>query len=339
MTWVTWRQFRAQAVVAAAGLVLLVIAFATTGPGLAHLYDASGLGGCHAPADCTRLTADFLTQMKADAVYPALYFVALVAVAAAPGLIGVFWGAPLIARELEAGTLPLVWSQTVTRTRWTAAKLGLLALAAMAATGLLSFVITWWSEPIDRAGGFPAGTTQLGRFSAQVFDSRGTVPMAYAAFALVLGAAVGAAVRRTVPAMAITLAVFAAVQILTPQMIRPHLLRPTHSVSAPLSVTTLEAMVVNHSGHIVLPVNLPGAWIVANQTITSAGQEFVLPADPHCAGGKQQCIDWLAGQHLRQFVTYQPADRYWAFQWYETVLFLALALALIGACLWRVRRL
>jgi hypothetical protein len=200
-------------------------------------------------------------------------------------------------------------------------------------------MVTWWAAPIDRAGGFPAGTAQLGRFSAQVFDSRGVVPMAYAGFAFVLGAAIGLVARRTVPAMAITLAVFAAIQIVTPQLVRPHLFSPAHTTSAPLSATTLEAMVVNNAGHVVLPVNLPGAWIVANQTITPAGREFVLPADPHCGGAKQQCIDWLADQHLRQFVTYQPADRYWAFQWYETALLLALALAVAGICLWLVRRL
>ena len=54
---------------------------------------------------------------------------------ALPALIGLFWGAPLIARELEAGTHRLVWNQSVTRGRWLAVKLGLIGLAAAAATG------------------------------------------------------------------------------------------------------------------------------------------------------------------------------------------------------------
>ena len=53
-----------------------------------------------------------------------------------PALIGLFWGAPLIARELEAGTHRLVWNQSITRTRWLAVKLGLTGLAAMVAAGL-----------------------------------------------------------------------------------------------------------------------------------------------------------------------------------------------------------
>jgi len=39
-------------------------------------------------------------------------------VVAVPGLIGIFWGAPLVARELETGTYRLAWTQSVTRKRW-----------------------------------------------------------------------------------------------------------------------------------------------------------------------------------------------------------------------------
>jgi len=36
-------------------------------------------------------------------------------VLAVPLLIGMFWGAPLISREFEAGTFRLAWTQGVTR--------------------------------------------------------------------------------------------------------------------------------------------------------------------------------------------------------------------------------
>jgi len=42
--------------------------------------------------------------------------------------------------------------------------------------------------------------------------------------------------------------------------------------------------------------------------------------------------------HLRQVVIYQPDSRFWAFQWYETAIYLALAAALAGFCIWWVRR-
>jgi hypothetical protein len=66
--------------------------------------------------------------------------------------------------------------------------------------------------------------------------------------------------------MAVTLAVFAAVQIIMPNVVRPHLIPPAHATSA---------------------------------------------------------------------IAYQPASRYWALQWYETTIFLALALA--GFCIWWIR--
>jgi hypothetical protein len=121
--WLTWRQFRAQTLVAGAALILFAVVFLTTGPGLARLYDTSGLGACHAPANCAAATNTFLSEMKADAVYPLLYLLATASLILAPAAIGAFWGAPLVARELEAGTFRLAWHQSVTAARWTAVKL------------------------------------------------------------------------------------------------------------------------------------------------------------------------------------------------------------------------
>ena len=55
-------------------------------------------------------------------------------------------------------------------------------------------------------------------------------------------------------------------------------------------------------------------------------------------GAQQQCNTFLATQHLRRQISYQPASRFWAFQAYETAIFLALALALAGFCVWWIRR-
>ena len=42
--------------------------------------------------------------------------------------------------------------------------------------------------------------------------------------------------------------------------------------------------------------------------------------------------------NIREVLTYQPASRYWAFQWSETAIFVALALALVGVSFWSLRR-
>ena len=53
----------------------------------------------------------------------------------APALIGVFWGAPLVAREFETGTFRLAWTEGVTRRSWIATKLAGIGLASMLVTG------------------------------------------------------------------------------------------------------------------------------------------------------------------------------------------------------------
>jgi len=337
MIWVTWRQFRAQAIAAATALVVLGVVLALTGPHLANLYDTSGLGTCTARGDCAAVTRNFLDAVTSDSLYPALYFLTAVVLVLAPALIGVFWGAPLVTREMEAGSFRLAWNQSVTRTRWLTVKLTLIGAAAVAVTALLSLMITWWASPIDRAGGFPVNLSQLSRFSPLLFATRGITPIGYAAFAVALGVAAGVLVHRTVPAMAITAAVFAVVQIIMPTGVRPHLITPAHATVA--IHPTLDTVEMASNGQMTVPANIPGAWVISNQTITTSGQVFVLPDVPACQSGTQQaCNDWLAGQHLRQLVNYQPAGRYWVFQFYETVVFLALALALAALSVWWISR-
>ena len=54
----------------------------------------------------------------------ALFYAGIAVLAVVPPLIGAFWGAPVVARELETGTYRLVWNQSVTRSTWLAAKPG-----------------------------------------------------------------------------------------------------------------------------------------------------------------------------------------------------------------------
>jgi hypothetical protein len=66
---------------------------------------------------------------------------------------------------------------------------------------------------------------------------------------------------------------------------------------------------------------------------------FTGPAPQACRSGTAQACEAALGRiHLRQLVIYQPATRFWDFQWYETAIFLALALALAWVCFWWIRR-
>lgn len=209
MIWMTWRQFRTQAIVALAALAAAAVAAAVTGPALAHLYDTV-VATCRAHGDCPAVTSAFLLHDHA------LQIGLDTLVVVAPGIIGVFWGAPLVARELDAGTFRQAWTQSVTRTRWLAVKLGVLGLASMAVAGLFGLMATWWSSPLDHVRMSPFGG----------FDERDIVPVGYATFALALGVTAGVLIRRTLPAMATTLVVFVAVRAVLSKWVRPYLIAP-----------------------------------------------------------------------------------------------------------------
>jgi ABC-2 family transporter protein len=348
MTWLAWRQFRIQAIVAAAIAAVLAGFFLYTGPQLARLYDASSLAGCHASDGCPALVSRFFSEVKLDSANPVLFFLGSGALILLPAVLGAFWGAPLVTSELESGSFKLTWNQGVTRTRWMIVKLALTGLAAMATAGVISLVFTWWVSPVDKAGGFPDNLGQWSRLSPLMFADRGIAPVGWAAFAFVLGVTVGVVVRRTIPAMAITLAVVVAVQILWPGMVRSHLIVPQRATAA-VAVRALGDALITHGGELIMPtsqpglaVSLSGAWVVSNKTITTTGHVFVLPLVAACENSSLTapgCDRWFASQHLRQVVSYVPASSFWPLQWFETAILLILATGLGGLCMGRVRRL
>jgi len=54
--------------------------------------------------------------------------------------------------------------------------------------------------------------------------------------------------------------------------------------------------------------------------------------------GRTTAISAACIGKLREVLVYQPASRYWAFQWYEMAIFIGLAVVLGGICLWWIRR-
>jgi hypothetical protein len=340
----SWLQFRTQAVTAAAALAGFAVLLALTGPHLASRYAASGLSSCHG-GNCGSVAITFLSQLQATSTYPVVYLLGIALIVFAPAIIGLFWGAPLIARELETRTFALVWNQSITRTRWLVVKLTLTGLAAMAVTEALSLMYGWWVEPIGKAIDLGGSTSLFSgdRFSSLVFATHGITPLGYAAFAFTLGTAAGAFIRRTVPAMALTLAIFAAVQVVMPLWVRPHLIPPDRTIAAIGPVPgNSQAVGLDYGNLTAIAVpGQPGAWIISSAAINPAGQRVTeLPfACAGAAGTKAdnpgQCLSNL-GYH--EAISYEPASRYWPLQGIETGIFLVLALGLAGSCFWWLSR-
>lgn len=342
----TWLQSRTQTLVAIGALVAVAVVLAVTGPQLVQLYDTN-VATCATRGDCTTATAAFLKHDQN------LYNWLGILLVAVPAILGIFWGAPLVAREIETGTFRLAWTQSVTRTRWLAVKLAGIALTSMALAGLFALMLTWWASPID--------TVNMKRFAPGVFDQRGIVAVGYAAFAVTLGVTAGILIRRTLPAMATTLVAFVAARLAMTYWVRPHLIAPAHTDMALRSSSGLgfepgplgETFVAD-------PPTIPNAWVLSSQTVDKTGHapsaqvlhqvlyracpNMVAPPPPPTGvsrqpanqGAFQDCMTQLSAKfHLA--VTYQPASRYWSFQWYEAAIFVGLALVLAAFCLWWIR--
>ncbi len=354
MTWLAWRQLRTPAAVAALGVLGVLVALALTGPHLLNVYDSLVIP-CAAHGDCLAVTTHF------QGLDSQLAHLCSTLTILAPVLFGIFLGAPFIARELEAGTYRLAWTQSVTRRRWIVTRLTLVTLATAVLMALLTTAVTWWQRPLDLAN------NGLWRN----FDGRDVVPVAYAMFAVALGAFLGALARRTLVAMAATIAGYAGTRYLVSEYIRPNLFAPLR-VSLPFrlqvtatgteatigppqandwpvsnQIVTGTGRVVGANGGIGPNGALGGFYVKGNGTAVFTGvgrcpnRIPVSAGVPHSHGtpatqaALQRCIDSF---HLQQVVAYQPPSRYWPLQRSEAAIFVALAAALAAGCVWWVRR-
>jgi hypothetical protein len=136
-----------------------------------------------------------------------------------------------------------------------------------------------------------------------------------------LGILAGALARRMVLAMLITLVLFLGIRLPVEFFLRPNYepaITLTWSLDAPKPTTMSDTDWTISSGW------LDGQGNQVNQIKCSGSQSF------------QQCLK--ADGVRAQYVTYQPADRFWPFQWIETGIYLACAALALGATAWLVRR-
>jgi hypothetical protein len=312
MAWVTWRQHRSQLV---AGLGLLVAlaaaAFGTHLP-IAAAYHRDALSGCLPPSTrsgCDIIVRHFQSEFGSWAS-------ALRGLEILPALVGLFVGAPLLARELEHGTHRFAWTQSITRRRWLLAKTTLLAAATVAAAAVASGLVMWWRSPFD---------TLDGRMAPDGFDLEGLVVPAYALFALVVGIIAGLALRRTVAAMSVTLVAFVAARLAVLELVRPSFLAPLH-----------RTVVASDSGR------RTGDWVLSDTLVDAAGRRITTAREDLAVLHAQHAgIDpqtYLVTLGWKRVISYQPADRFWTFQLFEAGIFVALAACTVLLTLWLVRR-
>jgi ABC-type transport system involved in multi-copper enzyme maturation permease subunit len=297
MTFLIWRLHRAHAIVAAVVIAAVTALIVPSGIAIANSYHHAVMNcsvnhvGCGDIGSIVFGSNGVFTSLVQDLAM------------AFPLVLGILWGAPLVAGEFEAGTEDIAWTQGVTRGRWVLTNLGWALLVAAAWGGALAALFTWWRGP-DNAVDGPVKFIY--------FDIQGVAPIAYAVFAMALGIAAGALFRRVVPAITTTLVAFLAVRIVTALVLRPQF-----------------AVAKNVSPLAGVP---PLSWSISADILPSAA------ASTACANAAKgpQGLSCLAAHGAYEHITYLPASRFWSVQGAESGIFLVLALALAIFTYWSV---
>jgi ABC-2 family transporter protein len=327
MIWLTWRQHRKQALFTLIGLVVLAALMVPTGLAMRHTFDRLGLPACVravgtadlVPANseaCNVALRQFREQYQTLSTVGVLFLVL-------PLLVGLFWGAPLVARETEHGTHRLVWTQGVSRRRWVLVKVGLVGAITLTAALGYGLGMSWWLTPLGQAG--------FGRFRTLLFDMQGLVPIGYTVFAVALGVFAGTVWHKVLPAMAVTLVGFTVVRFALTVFARPRYLPPRELKYATLNVTRT-------------PSELAGNWVLSSGVRDASGKmvvansEIACPPNPQGPGAANCGHELGLGPGAYNWQLYQPAGRYWLFQGIETGIFLALAALLLYLAIRRIRR-
>jgi ABC-type transport system involved in multi-copper enzyme maturation permease subunit len=311
LAWVTWRQHRTAllgmlAVTAVGALVLL-------GYGLSmhSAFKSSGMADClpgHQTSNCNAAQETFHNTQNRVTQLIALFL-------PLPVLYGLFIGAPLLAREYESGTYRFAFTQGAGRTRWLVMKIALLSAFTIVTASALTFVVMWWYGPLVPLNG------RLG--NSAVYESYGAVFVARSLFALAVGIAAGAVLRRIVPAIGATLGVWLVVVIPSIVALRQHFMSPLKALNE------------------VVP---PNAWTISSQWAAPDGHKLSgneladLQYKTASAGHKLNLDQYLTSQGYKHLVNYQPASRFWSFQAIEAGGLTVLSIILLAVAVQLVRR-
>jgi hypothetical protein len=313
--WVGWRRQRTETAIAAAMLAAIAALLLPTGIEMASRWSHDGLSSClgQSPSfSCDNAINSFTTQY--DGLNSLLAWFTLI-----PGLVGVMLAAPFVA-ELESGTYRLAWTQSITRRRWIATKLGLAVCAALVAALTLTVLMTWWHTPLVRLEG---------RMDASIYDGEGVVVLGYTLFALAIATAVGVLWRRAVPSLVVGFGAYFAARLFVDTWLRQRLLHP---LTAHWAFTGERPAKLNH------------AWVISEHLTDRFGHAFLpkLGDNPCIKPGpgqtKHTLGDCLAQHGALMQAVYHPASRFWALQGIETAMFAGAAVVLLVFAAWWTQR-
>lgn len=312
MIWVSWRQQRAETLIAAAMLAVVAAVAIPVGVHMASVYSQEGLAACTAnvqPGPCNVSVSSFLVRFTGLNI---LFTWSTIV----PALAALLLAAPFVL-DLDNGTYRLYWTQSITRRRWIVTKLTLAVAATVAIAGCLIALAMWSRAPLDHLNG---------RMSTNAYDAEGIVPVAYALFVLGVAVAIGALWRRTVPALLVAFAVYVVGRAFMDSWLRQRLL-------SPVKTTWLGS----GSGP-----NLNQALVINQFVSDKNGHQLAVSPGP-CSHGSSSglfphtsvCVQPHAqGAHAYMTALYQPVSRFWELQGVEFGIVAGIGVLLILASAW-----
>ena len=321
LVWLTWRQHRS---VIVAGLALAGV---VTG---SMLYVAARIATINQECKNTACPPGSAQAASLHGIF-GLYNLSAyltVIVMFLPLLAGVFLGAPLLAREHEQRTLLLAWSQDITPQRWLWTKFALLGALTAAAGAALSAAAGHLEATVSIA----TGQSLFSLFSGGAFLITGMLPLVQSVAWLAVGVTLGAAYRRTLPAIFTALTGYIAVLVLvvwryptlmTPLTAQVAAVGPGQGFTSRLGANSLVFLqdtdtIYDASGHAVNPATV--------QSLCSSGNSGSL--DDQC----------LAQHHFMQVLRYQPGSRIPDFHLILACGYLTLGAIAVAVVWWLVRR-
>lgn len=319
MIWLTWRLQRFETALATVALAAGAAVLLLTGSALLSSFDQLGIPACLNGAGdrvaCTNAISAFTDQ--ATSAQQMLTWLAFV-----PTLLGVLLAAPLIL-ELEDRSYQLAWTQTVTRRRWTLARIGLPAAAGILGTAVIAGLGSWWMQPIDRV---------VGPLEPGSFDLQGIVPIAYMFLAFSITTCAGVLLKRTLPALGLGVTAAVAIHLAMQQVLRYRLVAPITAIwsSGPAPFKPQDWL-------------LTGGRTASYTYVDAAGRRLSLDqVNALCGSVTGQTKDaWsscLQAHKLGELIQYQPPERFWPLQSIESGLIVIVAAALLGVAVWWLTR-
>ncbi|MGW6407504.1 transporter [Streptomyces vinaceus] len=305
--WLAWRQ---QRLLVLAGALLVTALTVWVALGRADLMEAIGgydLSQCKGwNGECPPETYRAMSESNGGIRFLGAIGLAL------PAAIGMFWGAPLIGRELESGTIKVVLTQDTGVRSWFAARFGLAALCAVAVSTAVAALLAWWWAPISNM------YDGVYWHDPYILNASGPSAVAGALFALAAGTAIGLLVRRTLPAMGMTLAVVLAVSaVLT--FFRRDFVTPVDRITPGMQPKQL----------------IGSAWSAGYRYLTPDGAQHPLENCEFSGEALRRCMA-EHGYTGRVHKVY-PSSDFWTFQSIDTAVYLLLALALVTLTAVRLR--